>query len=505
MRPSALTLILSIGLLVPPATHAARTKSPTAVARSCQIAISRSLGRLARLGLREFARCEARKAASRTDRDCTVIRPKGSDGTTYRRWAHRADEIIHSRCPLDTTARISFAGARVITGATKIVVGEPALAIPSIGQTIEAGARDTQPAAPVQAAPIETGSSERDCIAAIASARTSVVSATMRSSLRCQLTRHGDALTTGPLAPDCQTSADDDVIRTAAGEIAGACSGSAAVRIGGCDALPQCALDAAIDTGIELARIAAGRCGNAVVDAGEECDDGNEDPTDECNQCLVPVCGNEILEGHEECDDGNQNDADGCSTDCRLAVCGDGMREGAEECDDGNEVALDGCTDCRSDPVPCSSTGVLANVTFDYNPDTFAKIAGIKVRLRYDTAALSMPGSVVGPMINQRVRNLTGATGVTFSVADLDQLPAEAPDGVDDTLQTLFASGTGFLPPGPFEQVRFDCVGADARVSQIVCSATEMSDVDLNRERYTDEVIAENTRCSITLEPAPVQ
>jgi hypothetical protein len=111
---------------------------------------------------------------------------------------------------------------------------------------------------------------------------------------------------------------------------------------------------------------------------------------------------------------------------------------------------------------------------------------------------------VVGPSINQRVRNLTEAAGATFAVADLDQLP-EAPDGVDDTLQTLFASGTGFLPPGLFEQVRFDCLGADARVSQIVCSATEMTDIFLNKDRYTDEVIAENTRCSITLEPAPVQ
>ena len=214
--------------------------------------------------------------------------------------------------------------------------------------------------------------------------------------------------------------------------------------------LPQCAWLAAIETGIELARISAGQCGDGLVDAGEECDDGNDDPTDECAQCIAAVCGNHILEGDEECDDGNPIDFDGC-TDCRVAICGDGVSEGAEECDDGNDVALDGCTGCRYDPVACSSAGIVATVTFDYEPDRFVQIAGMKLRVRYDSEALSIPGSLVGPSINQRVKNLTGLTsGVTFAVADRDLSPSEeAPDGVDDTMQTFVRLGHGILTTGP--------------------------------------------------------
>src|SRR4029079_17775547 len=120
--------------------------------------------------------------------------------------------------------------------------------------TIEAGARATQP---TQAGTVRSGavSAELECVAAIASARTQVATATMSRSLRCQRVRDHGAVTTGPLAPDCQIPAEDDVIRTAAGRIAGACR---VAGIGDCAGLPQCALDAAIETGIELARISAG-------------------------------------------------------------------------------------------------------------------------------------------------------------------------------------------------------------------------------------------------------
>jgi cysteine-rich repeat protein len=57
------------------------------------------------------------------------------------------------------------------------------------------------------------------------------------------------------------------------------------------------------------------------------------------------VCGNGIVEAGEECDDGNTNDCDGCSNDCRLVTgCGDGVVCAPEECDDGNTTACDGCS-----------------------------------------------------------------------------------------------------------------------------------------------------------------
>jgi cysteine-rich repeat protein len=48
------------------------------------------------------------------------------------------------------------------------------------------------------------------------------------------------------------------------------------------------------------------------------------------------TCGNGVVEAGEECDDGNRSDEDGCLRTCRLARCGDGHRRaGVEECDDG--------------------------------------------------------------------------------------------------------------------------------------------------------------------------
>ncbi|MEC8052881.1 MAG: DUF4215 domain-containing protein, partial [Myxococcota bacterium] len=103
-------------------------------------------------------------------------------------------------------------------------------------------------------------------------------------------------------------------------------------------------------------------CGDGNVEDGiETCDDGNAE-TEACDygeeSCLVcdascqsitingSYCGDGIVqEGLEVCDDGNQQDGDYCSADCSAAstVCGDGVLEGNELCDDGNESNLDGC------------------------------------------------------------------------------------------------------------------------------------------------------------------
>ena len=59
------------------------------------------------------------------------------------------------------------------------------------------------------------------------------------------------------------------------------------------------------------------RCGDGEVDEGEQCDDGNQIPTDACNACQNARCGDEVVwEGQEECDDGNTESGDGCSEAC---------------------------------------------------------------------------------------------------------------------------------------------------------------------------------------------
>ena len=128
-------------------------------------------------------------------------------------------------------------------------------------------------------------------------------------------------------------------------------------------------------------------CGNAVVDDGETCDDGNARPGDGCSfRCLLEanyscpepgqpcvttiVCGDGAITGGEACDDGNVQASDGCSPLCQIefgftcpvagkpcvadtsaGVCGDGVVSFGESCDDGKRIDNDGCSsDCHVEP-----------------------------------------------------------------------------------------------------------------------------------------------------------
>ena len=77
-------------------------------------------------------------------------------------------------------------------------------------------------------------------------------------------------------------------------------------------------------------------CGNGVVEAGEECDDGafNADDGRCTPQCALPACGDGLVGPGEECDDGELNADDAaCTLTCRLAACGDGLVGPGEGCD----------------------------------------------------------------------------------------------------------------------------------------------------------------------------
>ncbi len=110
-------------------------------------------------------------------------------------------------------------------------------------------------------------------------------------------------------------------------------------------------------------------CGDGHKQDGEECDDGNDDESDNCdNFCRKIRCGNNRVEGEEECDNpdhlgctedctlnlcGNGKEDPGetcdppndtnCNANCLESVCGNGIVELGEECDDDNAVETDGC------------------------------------------------------------------------------------------------------------------------------------------------------------------
>jgi cysteine-rich repeat protein len=57
-------------------------------------------------------------------------------------------------------------------------------------------------------------------------------------------------------------------------------------------------------------------CGNGMVEAGEECDDGNCVASDACNNnCKLPFCGDGVVQAPEVCDDGN---GEVCPPDCGI-------------------------------------------------------------------------------------------------------------------------------------------------------------------------------------------
>jgi fibro-slime domain-containing protein len=64
----------------------------------------------------------------------------------------------------------------------------------------------------------------------------------------------------------------------------------------------------------------------------------------------TPVCGDSVVSAGEECDDGKNDGGYGeCAAGCKLGeFCGDGMKQGNEDCDDGNTFDGDACpSSCR--------------------------------------------------------------------------------------------------------------------------------------------------------------
>ncbi|TNF37664.1 MAG: hypothetical protein EP329_02560 [Deltaproteobacteria bacterium] len=110
-----------------------------------------------------------------------------------------------------------------------------------------------------------------------------------------------------------------------------------------------------------------GICGDELVEADEECDDGpgNSDTTaDACRtSCRAAGCGDGWIDSGEVCDDGNREDGDGCASDCRSDErCGNGRLDAVkgEGCDDGNLRSFDGCSSACTAEVPIWEPMALA-------------------------------------------------------------------------------------------------------------------------------------------------
>jgi cysteine-rich repeat protein len=102
-------------------------------------------------------------------------------------------------------------------------------------------------------------------------------------------------------------------------------------------------------------------CGNAALDPGEACDDGNLVSGDGCNaNCSsTEACGDGVLDAGESCDDGNTLAGDCCSAACAVetagAACNDGrFCNGADTCDGLGACSRHGTDPCAGGPE-CAS------------------------------------------------------------------------------------------------------------------------------------------------------
>ncbi|CAD8157820.1 unnamed protein product [Paramecium pentaurelia] len=88
-------------------------------------------------------------------------------------------------------------------------------------------------------------------------------------------------------------------------------------------------------------------CGDQMIVDGEDCDDGNNNPFDGCDQCKYQ-CQDVCLNCHNgkcyQCKDGYTYDQ---TTYKCLTTCGDQIIQGDEQCDDGNNDVQDGCYLCK--------------------------------------------------------------------------------------------------------------------------------------------------------------
>jgi cysteine-rich repeat protein len=152
------------------------------------------------------------------------------------------------------------------------------------------------------------------------------------------------------------------------------------------------------------------RCGDAEINAGEQCDGANlngqscesfgfDGGTLSCNtacqfvedQCTAGACGDGTIDNGEECDGNNlggascisvglEDGALGCSNICTFdtsgcgnggSVCGNNIVEGNEECDDGNTTAGDGCSSTCTNENVGNGALVINEVDYDqFNSDT---------------------------------------------------------------------------------------------------------------------------------------
>lgn len=448
----------------------------------CRAGIARSMRRMAGTGMRTIDTCHHDRNRGGADGACNALPEGGLNDWT--RQATRTAQFLQFRCPTGVGAISDNYPPCHETGCNNVTV----TTVSGTTDLLEANATVLLSDEPLD------GAAAR-CQEAIGKARRRIARRLLQRAQECQdrLDRRRGNSEFGPLADECVPTGGDAPRERSS--IVRACDGLTGTDVGSCDPLPECVIGAAQTLGRELAVLTYGEpvtCGDGNIEVGEDCDDGNSDPTDACTDtCQNARCGDEIVwEGVEECDDGNDIATDACDA-CHLPVCGDGVRAGTEECDDGNNTPDDGCTSCTIDPVLCGAGGIRATITYA-DPKSTNAAAG-RMLLAYP-GAVSLPGTGSAGSVRLRLTNLSGTSNPIFLPSDTDTNG----DTVDDSLVLVFGTTVPW-PQGPFAAIVFDCsAGTPVRSPDFNCSFNDASDPFSNAVDPTALV------CSVTaLEPIP--
>jgi cysteine-rich repeat protein len=290
------------------------------------------------------------------------------------------------------------------------------------------------------------------CHGAIGLARRLIVGEIVKLSAKCQKKVDKSATEFSAIAPQCIAS-PGKARNKAAKKLGKACSGVDGAQVGSCSGLPDCVYAGSTETGQLLARLSFGGptvCGNGLREVGEDCDDGNQDPTDGCTAaCKVASCGDGTVQaGVEECDDGNFSETDACTNQCKNAFCGDGLvNEGVEECDDAAPPAGVVCAGCEIVPAICGADGIVtATVAIDYSTSQIPTVALLNAVLDYpDFVAIPGAGDTTD------VTAVTDLTGLAPLAVDEPQFGKPVPP---TSLRVAYLAFGSTVPPGPLYTAR---------------------------------------------------
>jgi cysteine-rich repeat protein len=216
---------------------------------------------------------------------------------------------------------------------------------------------------------------------------------------------------------------------------------------------------------------------NGMPDAGEQCDDGNLNPTDGCTVACT-ICGNMTVTPPEACDDGNLVSGDGCDANCQPTGCGNGLAVSPETCDDGNTSNDDSCpSDCIVDPcVPVAATDVPVSVTVGGNAD----IGAVTVLVDYPEGKVSIPGS--------------GGAIPAGILTDYPDGSTPGPNDYDHALRNFVLGQLGTPVSGLLFKVHFEsCQSASVPVAgDFTCTVIDASDT-------SGTPIASGVTCAVTV------